>query len=102
MSASMLLDISGWMLFTAFILYLAATFFFGATIRDKRSKYKKGIAGKIGITITIFGFIAQPTYFITRWMATGHDPVRDLFEFRKLTGQSIVIAFSMYYIIHEL
>ncbi|GAB3791705.1 c-type cytochrome biogenesis protein CcsB [Virgibacillus kimchii] len=102
MSTSMLLDISNTMLFTAFILYLVATFFFGATIRDKRSKHKKGLAGKIGITITILGFIAQLIYFVTRWMASGHAPVSNLFEFTTFLGMSIVLAFIVIYFIYKI
>jgi len=102
MSTSMLVSISNSMLFTAFILYLVATFFFGATIRDKRSKHKKGIAGNIGISITIIGFTAQLTYFITRWMASGHPPVANLFEFTTFLGMSIVLAFIIIYFIYNL
>src|SRR5690625_1957671 len=102
MSTSMLVSISNSMLFTAFILYLVATFFFGATIRDKRSKHKKGIAGNIGISITIIGFTAQLTYFITRWMASGHAPVANLFEFTTFLGMSIVLAFIIIYFIYNL
>jgi len=102
MSASTLLNISSSMLFTAFILYLVATIFFGATIKDKRSKNKKGIAGNIGITITIIGFIAQLIYFITRWMASGHAPVSNLFEFMTFLGMSIILAFIILYFIYKL
>lgn len=101
MDASTLLSISNSMLFTSFILYLVATFFFGATIRDKRSKHKKGISGKIGITITIAGFLAQLVYFITRWMASGHAPVSNLFEFTTFLGMSIVLAFIIIYLIYK-
>lgn len=36
-----LLSISSTALYTAFILYLIATFFFGATIKDKQTDNKK-------------------------------------------------------------
>ena len=56
-----LVNISSSALYTAFVVYLIATFFFGATIKDKRTTdtSKKGIAGTIAITLTIIGVIAQ-------------------------------------------
>ncbi|WP_047980012.1 c-type cytochrome biogenesis protein CcsB [Ornithinibacillus contaminans] len=98
-----LLSTSSTALFTAFILYLVATLFFGATIKDKTSdKSKRGFAGKIAITLTIIGFIAQLTYFITRWMAAGHAPVSNLFEFTTFLGMCLVFAFIIIYFIYKL
>ncbi|MEC5422424.1 c-type cytochrome biogenesis protein CcsB [Virgibacillus sp. C22-A2] len=97
-----LISMSSTALYSAFILYLVATFFFGFTIKDKRSISKKDIAGKIGITLTIIGFIAQLIYFITRWMASGHAPVSNMFEFMTFLGMSLVIAFIILYFIYRL
>jgi len=98
-----LLKISSAMLFTAFMFYLVATIFFGATIRDKRTDHKrKTLAGKIGITLTIIGFLAQVTYFITRWIAGGHAPVSNLFEFTTFLGMTLVFAFIIIYFIYRL
>lgn len=96
-----LVDVSSVMLYAAFILYLIATFFFGATIRDKRTnKSKKDVAGKIGITITVIGFLAQLTYFITRWIAGGHAPVSNMFEFTTFLGMALVLGFIIIYFIY--
>ncbi|MFD1849700.1 c-type cytochrome biogenesis protein CcsB [Oceanobacillus bengalensis] len=98
-----LLNLSSTMLYTAFLLYLAATFFFGATIRDKRTDNKKvGKAGNIGITLTIIGFAAQLVYFITRWIAGGHAPVGNMFEFITFLGMSMILAFIIIYFIYKL
>lgn len=97
-----LISISSTALYTAFVLYLIATIFFGATIRDKRNKEKKGVAGKIGITLTIIGFTAQIVYFITRWIASGHAPVSNLFEFMTFLGMSLVLGFIILYFIYRL
>ncbi|SHF57806.1 c-type cytochrome biogenesis protein CcsB [Ornithinibacillus halophilus] len=98
-----LLSFSSTMLYSAFILYLIATFFFGFTIRDnKKDRQEKSKAGTIGISITIVGFIAQLTYFITRWMASGHAPVSNLFEFMTFFGMTIVLAFIVIYFIYRL
>src|SRR5699024_6317626 len=97
-----LTSISSFMLYTAFVLYLIATFFFGATIKDKHKDHKKGVAGTIGITLTIIGFLAQLTYFITRWIAGGHAPVSNLFEFMTFFGMTLVFAFIIIYFIYRL
>lgn len=95
-------NISSSALYIAFVLYLIATFFFGATIRDKRTDNKKGYAGKIGITITILGFLAQLVYFITRWIASGHAPVSNMFEFLTFLGMSLVLGFIIIYAYYKL
>ncbi|HLR66354.1 c-type cytochrome biogenesis protein CcsB [Virgibacillus alimentarius] len=96
------ISISSFMLYTAFIIYLIATFFFGATIKDKNKEHKKGIAGTIGITLTIIGFLAQMGYFIARWIASGHAPVSNQFEFVTSFGMTMVLAFIIIYFIYRL
>ncbi|MGJ9456855.1 c-type cytochrome biogenesis protein CcsB [Oceanobacillus sp. CF4.6] len=98
-----LLNISSTMLYSAFILYLIATFFFGATIRQNKSeKRKKTKAGTIGITITIIGFVAQLVYLITRWIASGHAPVSNMFEFMTFLGMCMVLGFIILYFYYKL
>lgn len=101
---SNLVEVSSTALYTAFVLYLIATLFFGATIKDKRTAdmSKKGIAGTIGITLTIIGFLSQVVYFITRWIASGHAPVSNMFEFVTFLGMSLVLAFIIIYFIYRL
>lgn len=102
MNTKELIDISATALYIAFVLYLLATFFFGATIRDKQQKGKKGISGKIGIVITIVGFAAQIVYFITRWIASGHAPVSNMFEFVTFFGMTIVLGFIILWFIYKI
>lgn len=97
-----MVSISSFALYTAFVLYLIATFFFGATIKDKRKEHKKGVSGTIGITLTIIGFAAQIIYFITRWIASGHAPVSNLFEFMTFFGMTMVFAFIIIYFIYKI
>jgi len=98
-----LVNLSGNLLYAAFILYLIATLFFGATIRDKRSKKnKKGIAGNIAIAITILGLLAQLGYFITRWMASGHAPLGNMFEFVTFLGMAMVLGFIIVYFMYRI
>lgn len=99
-----LTSISSTALYTAFVVYLIATVFFGATIKDKRTAdmTKKGFAGTVAITLTIIGFLAQLTYFFTRWAAGGHAPVSNMFEFVTFLGMSLVLAFIIIYFIYRL
>src|SRR5690625_7362440 len=99
---STLLNISSTALYTAFIVYLIATLFFGATIRDKRTTTKKRYVDTIAITLTIIGFVAQLIYFITRWIAAGHAPVSNMFEFVTFLGMNLVLAFIIIYFIYRL
>ncbi|GIO28487.1 c-type cytochrome biogenesis protein CcsB [Ornithinibacillus bavariensis] len=98
-----LLNTSSTMLFTAFILYLVATFIFSFTIKDKNKERKRTeFAGKLAITLTIIGFLSQLIYFITRWMASGHAPVSNMFEFVTFLGMCLVLAFIIIYFIYKL
>ncbi|KGP70925.1 c-type cytochrome biogenesis protein CcsB [Pontibacillus yanchengensis] len=94
--------ISSNLLYGAFILYLIATFFFGGTIRTKGKEKASTRTGNIAITITIIGFLSQVGYFITRWIASHHAPVSNLFEFTTFFGMMLVLAFIVIYFIYRL
>lgn len=83
-------------------LYLIATLFFGNTVRDKHGKAKKGKSGKIGITLAIIGFVSHIVYFILRWIAGGHAPVSNMFEFVTSLGMCIVLAFIILYFMYRI
>lgn len=92
------------LLMLAFILYLIAIPFFGGAISQKNiSKGKKSLKiwARIGIITTIAGFTAQLGYFISRWIASGHAPVSNLFEFTTFFGMSLVGAFILIYFIYK-
>lgn len=92
------------LLFAAFILYLVATVFFGGSIKQKKGlnqQDKPNNWAKIGIVITIIGFIAQLGYFILRWIASGHAPVSNLFEFTTFFGMALVGAFIVIYFVYK-
>lgn len=96
-----LASLSSNLLYTAFILYLVATFFFGGAIRDKRSTTNVNRWSKLGFLVTIIGFIAQLGYFVARWVASGHAPVSNLFEFTTFFGMMLVAAFIIIYLIYK-
>jgi cytochrome c-type biogenesis protein CcsB len=99
-----LVVLSSNLLFIAFILYLVATLFYGGSIKSKNvSDVKKGTNrwGKIAVFLTIIGFISQLGYFITRWIAAGHAPVSNMFEFTTFFGMALVGAFIVIYFIYR-
>nr|WP_155891525.1 c-type cytochrome biogenesis protein CcsB [Heyndrickxia acidiproducens] len=100
-----MVTVSSQLLFAAFMLYLAGTLLFGGAIR---SPGKTGGAaggsrrwGNLAITITMAGFICQLGYFVTRWVASGHAPVSNLFEFTTFFGMMLVGAFMVLYFIYR-
>ncbi|MBS2969457.1 c-type cytochrome biogenesis protein CcsB [Metabacillus sp. KIGAM252] len=95
-------EISSGFLFAAFILYLAGTFLFGGSIRDKR----RTAAGpnrwaKAAVAVTITGFASQLGFFITRWIASGHAPVSNMYEFTTFFGMMLVLAFIIIYFMYK-
>ena len=99
-----MVNLSSNLLYIAFVLYLVATLFFGGAIKDKRwSQGHQHVNNwsKIGIMVTIIGFVAQLGYFIIRWIASGHAPVSNLFEFTTFFGMALVGAFIIIFCIYK-
>jgi len=97
-----LIDISGNLLFVAFIAYLVATLLFGGSIKQSNATGKNTDKwGKVAIVVTIIGLLSQLGYFITRWVYSGHAPVSNMFEFTTAFGMFIVGAFVLIYFIYR-
>lgn len=98
-----LASLSSNLLLVSFIAYLVATLFFGGAVKGAKSEatYKNNRWGKIGITITIIGFLTHLGYFITRWIASGHAPVSNMFEFVTAFGMMIVGAFILLFYLYR-
>ncbi|MBO0600464.1 c-type cytochrome biogenesis protein CcsB [Sporosarcina sp. E16_3] len=98
-----LASLSANLLFVSFIAYLVATLFFGGAVKGAKSEasYKNNRWGKIAITITVIGFITHVGYFITRWMASGHAPVSNMFEFTTAFGMMLVGAFILLFYLYR-
>ncbi|HSP22300.1 MAG TPA: c-type cytochrome biogenesis protein CcsB [Planococcus sp. (in: firmicutes)] len=98
-----LTDISSNLLYVAFISYLIATFVFGGAVKgNKAGTFKsEGRWGTIAFAITVFGFLANLGYFITRWGATGHAPLSNMFEFTTAFGMTLVGGFIVIYALYK-
>lgn len=97
-----MLNISEYLLEAAFFVYLLATILawvsFSTTkkVVASSSKWKQ-----ITIFISIFGFILQMGYFITRWIAVDHIPVSNMFEFTTFFGMMLVFAYILLYLFYQ-
>ncbi|MEC1179161.1 c-type cytochrome biogenesis protein CcsB [Metasolibacillus meyeri] len=99
-----LLQLSDYLLFTAFVCYLIALVLFGGAIKPTKVAHAPVSAekwGKLAVTVTIIGFVANLGYFITRWMYTGHAPVSNMFEFTTAFGMFVVGAFIVSYFMYR-
>lgn len=98
-----LVAVSSNLLFVSFIAYLVATLFFGGAIKRSKTEkaYRNSKWGTIGISITIIGFATHLGYFITRWIASGHAPVSNMFEFTTAFGMMLVGAFILLFFMYR-
>lgn len=98
-----LADLSSNLLYVAFIAYLIATFVFGGAVKgNKEGSFKsEGRWGKIAFAITSVGFLANLGYFFTRWGATGHAPLSNMFEFTTAFGMTLVGGFIIIYALYK-
>ena len=98
-----LADMSANLLYVAFIAYLIATFVFGGAVKGnkKGSFTSEKRWGKVAFTVTIIGFLANLGYFFTRWGATGHAPLSNMFEFTTAFGMTLVGGFILLYFLYR-
>lgn len=98
-----LTDISANLLYVAFFAYLVAAIVFGGAVKgNKEGSFKsEGRWGKIAFIITVTGFIANLGYFFTRWGATGHAPLSNMFEFTTAFGMTLVAGFIVIYALYK-
>lgn len=96
MDKDMFLNISNISLYSAFILYLVAIVPYSFSIRSPKKR-----AEKVGVTLTVIGFVLQILYFITRWIAAGHAPVSNMYEFLTMFGIMMVGGFLVIYSIYK-
>ncbi|MGK9043694.1 c-type cytochrome biogenesis protein CcsB [Mammaliicoccus vitulinus] len=96
MDKDLILNISNISLYSAFILYLVAVVPFSFSVRSSKNR-----SAKIGVTLTVIGFVLQIIYFITRWIAAGHAPVSNMYEFLTMFGIMMVGGFLVIYSIYK-
>src|SRR5699024_8241542 len=90
-----LTEISSNLLYAAFFAYLIATFVFGGAVKgNKKGTFNSEQRwGKVEITITVIGFLANIVYFFTRCIVSGHSPLSNMFVFTTAFGMTLVGGF---------
>ncbi len=90
--ASQLVTLSSTLLYAAFLLYLVALLPLGASIKSKSKKPEK-----IAHIMIVIGFIMQLSYFILRWVAQGHAPVSNMYEFITMFAIMLIAGYLITY-----
>ncbi|WP_413380817.1 c-type cytochrome biogenesis protein CcsB [Alkalihalobacillus sp. 1P02AB] len=96
-------EVSSNFLMVAFFIYIVALVIFSLTLSFEKKKEvtKSKKWGRVGFTVASVGFLSQLGYFITRWMAGGHAPVSNMFEYITFLGMTIILAFLILYLIYK-
>ncbi|WP_062046719.1 c-type cytochrome biogenesis protein CcsB [Bacillus sp. JCM 19034] len=101
-----MVQLSGYLLYIAFFLYLAATILFAVSVTGRKWRNKEGeMRGNrwaiLGFLASIFASIFSIGYFITRWYVAGHAPVSNMYEYMTFFSIAIGLAFIILYAIYR-
>ena len=93
-------------LMASLLIYSASFFFYMIAVGGKKWSNREPQAhaarwGWIGFAVAALGLAAHITFFITRWMAAGHIPVSNMYEFMTMLAMAIMIAFVITYLIYR-
>jgi ABC-type transport system involved in cytochrome c biogenesis permease subunit len=102
-----LIQISDWLLDIAFLLYVLSSVLFVVALTGKNwsgrdPKQHELRFGRIAYVIAVIGFLAQAGYIVTRWVAGGHSPTSNMFEFMAFLDFCIILAYLIIYRIYKL
>lgn len=97
-----MLSISGYLLGGAFFVYLIATVLAWVSFSSKKKEDKSFQKWQlVTILFSVFGFVLQIGYFITRWVAVDHIPVSNMFEFTTFFGMMLVFAYILLFLFYR-
>ncbi|CAM3715615.1 c-type cytochrome biogenesis protein CcsB [Alkalicoccus chagannorensis] len=98
-------EMSSNMLYIAFGLYLLSTICFAVSITGKKFKNKTGEERNKS---ALFGYVTAVgavgfsiAYMALRWIAVGHAPVSNMFEYTAALGIAMALAFVILYPIYK-
>lgn len=102
-----MIEVSGNLLLMAFISYVLSTIAFvlavtGKRWRDRSPEQHTNRWGWIGFTIAVIGVLFQTGFIITRWIAGGHFPTSNMFEFMAFLAYSIILAFIVIFLVYRI
>ncbi|MBM7094708.1 MULTISPECIES: cytochrome c biogenesis protein CcsA [Alteribacter] len=94
-------QLSSNLLLISFFLYFLATVLFAVSVTGRRFKDKAGNEknrlGTYGYISSVLAFALAIGYFITRWIAGGHAPVSNMFEYTTFLGIMMSLGFVIIY-----
>ena len=89
---STLLSISNWLITSAFFILLVSLVPLSLSIRNEKKKFEN-----TAIIMTVIAFVMQLGYFVLRWIATGHAPVSNMYEFIATFSIMIILGYLITY-----
>lgn len=103
----MLIQVSDWLLDLAFVLYVISsiTFVISLTGRNwagRDPKQHEQRYSRVAYWMAVIGFLAQGGYIVTRWIAGGHSPTSNMFEFMAFLDFCIILAYLIIYRIYRM
>ncbi|MGN7471948.1 cytochrome c biogenesis protein CcsA [Brevibacillus sp. SAFN-007a] len=103
----MLVQVSEWLLDIAFALYVISSACFAFVLTGKNWKGRdpkehEQRIGRLAYWIAVVGFLAQGGYIVSRWIAGGHSPTSNMFEFMAFLDFCIILAYLIIYRIYKL
>lgn len=102
-----LIQLSDWLLDIAFLLYVISSIVFVVSLTGKNwagrdPKQHESRFGRMAYWIAVIGFLAQTGYVVLRWIAGGHSPTSNMFEFMAFLDYCIILAYLLIYRIYKL
>jgi ABC-type transport system involved in cytochrome c biogenesis permease subunit len=101
-----LLDFSGSALIAALLIYSVSFVFFMIAVGGKKWSNREPADhaerwGWIGFATAAVGWAAHVTFFVTRWIAGGHIPTSNMYEFMTMLAMAVMLAFLVIYLIYR-
>jgi ABC-type transport system involved in cytochrome c biogenesis permease subunit len=100
-----LASLSSMFLLIAFILYCFSFIFFVLNVtgrrQEKQADGRRDTRGVIGFVLSVAGLACHLIFFFTRWIAAGHVPTSNMFEFMTFLGMMTSAAFIVIYLIYR-
>ncbi|MGE7271970.1 cytochrome c biogenesis protein CcsA [Brevibacillus panacihumi] len=102
-----LIQVSDWLLDFTFVLYVISSVLFAMSLTGRKwtsrePKNNEEYFGRMAYWIAVFGFLSQGGYILTRWIAAGHSPTSNMFEFMAFLDFCIILAYLIIYRIYRL
>ena len=89
---STMLSISNGLITTAFFILLVSLIPLALSVKSKKKRSEN-----IAIIMIVIAFLMQIGYFLLRWIATGHAPVSNMYEFIATFSIMIILGYLITY-----